>query len=118
MVDKFYLGSVVVTKSLNNFLEESESFQKVIFGCLEKHKSGNWGDTALNDCELNNKAIEEKNGDRIVSKYELSNTTLNYLNCDSIPKRESDLYSSIFIITENIGITEKTLTTLLFCSEY
>ena len=66
---KFELGQVVATKNCANTV-----FLADIQECLNRHQSGDWGDTE--DAEMNEEALNPKYPDRIMSVYKFPEYTI------------------------------------------
>lgn len=95
MAEKFKLGSTVVTKGIDDRMNEEPAFRHFVMDCLMKYIIGDWGDTCEEDSKSNEDAIE--NGERILAVY--------------IYKKTGE---KIRIITE----WDRSVTTILFPSEY
>ena len=72
MSNSFELGRVVITRGLNNLIENSENLRNELNGALSRYFNCDWGDTCEDDKVLNDAAVKNNN-DRIVAKYVLSN---------------------------------------------
>ena len=98
----FELGKVVMTEGIRHLLQEDDTQRTFIeiAECVDRHKSGDWGDLCEEDAEMNDSSIAlEQNGDypcRIMSVYSLSDGTI------------------IWIITER----DRSATTILLPEEY
>ena len=95
MSNSFELGRVVITRGLNNLIENSENLRNELNGALSRYFNCDWGDTCEDDKVLNDAAVKNNN-DRIVAKYVLSNDI------------------KIFIITE----ADRSYTTIILTEEY
>lgn len=95
MSNSFELGRVVITRGLNNLIENSENLRNELNGALSRYFNCDWGDTCEDDKVLNDAAVKNNN-DRIVAKYVLSNDI------------------KIFIITE----ADRSYTTIMLTEEY
>ena len=95
MSNSFELGRVVITRGLNNLIENSENLRNELNGALSRYFNCDWGDTCEDDKVLNDAAVKNNN-DRIVAKYVLSNDI------------------KIFIITE----ADRSYTTIKLTEEY
>ena len=95
MSNSFELGRVVITRGLNNLIENSENLRNELNGALSRYFNCDWGDTCEDDKVLNDAAVKNNN-DRIVAKYVLSNDI------------------KIFIITE----AYRSYTTIMLTEEY
>lgn len=95
MSNSFELGRVVITRGLNNLIENSENLRNELNGALSRYFNCDWGDTCEDDKVLNDAAVKNNN-DRIVAKYVLSNNI------------------KIFIITE----ADRSYTTIMLTEEY
>ena len=96
----FQTGNLIVTKSIAHKMYESGEFSAFCQTCLDKHKSGEWGDLEEEDIEYNNEAL-------------ISNQRL--LSCYLLPKDFKILDDKkIYIITE----WDRSITTILLPSEY
>lgn len=93
-------GTILATNSVKMTMIENAQFSIFCDKCLQKHKSGNWGDLEEEDKESNNFALE--NNERILSSYKFPPEII-------IPHEVK-----IWIITEH----DRSVTTLLFPSEY
>ena len=71
MSNSFELGRVVITRGLNNLIENSENLRNELNGALSRYFNCDWGDTCEDDKVLNDAAVKNNN-DRIVTKYVLS----------------------------------------------
>jgi hypothetical protein len=87
----FRLGQIVVTRGFHALGVNPIPF-------IKRHQSGDWGDLGEEDKKVNEDAL--RNGERILSAYTL----------------DPQLYteSRFYIITER----DRSLTTVLLCSEY
>jgi len=95
MAQTFELGTILMTRGVNDAIAEDIEFAKFAFDSLKRHASGDWGDMCKEDKIANEMAV--KAGDlRIFSAYE----------CGDLPK--------IWIITE----ADRSITTILFPDEY
>lgn len=63
---KFELGRIVMTRGVEAKFDGNE---EAMFGYLERHMSGDWGDLVANDKKMNEDALTS--GERILSSYEL-----------------------------------------------
>lgn len=95
MSNSFELGRVVITRGLNNLIENSENLRNELNSALSRYFNCDWGDTCEDDKVLNDAAVKNNN-DRIVAKYVLSNDI------------------KIFIITE----VDRSYTTIMLTEEY
>lgn len=95
MSNSFELGRVVITRGLNNLIENSENLRNELNSALSCYFNCDWGDTCEDDKVLNDAAVKNNN-DRIVAKYVLSNDI------------------KIFIITE----ADRSYTTIMLTEEY
>lgn len=95
MSNSFELGRVVITRGLNNLIENSENLRNELNSALSRYFNCDWGDTCEDDKVLNDAAVKNNN-DRIVAKYVLSNDI------------------KIFIITE----ADRSYTTIMLTEEY
>ena len=85
----FDLGNVVITPSLNDFLDRME-----VMNLLQRHSTGDYGDSPKEDVQMNVEAIRTGE-DRVFSSYTIKN-------------------QKIFVITE----WDRSYTTLMFANEY
>lgn len=91
----FALGTVVMTRGVNDKIAEDSEFAKFALASLKRHMHSDWGDMSAEDKAENELAV--KSGDlRIFSAYEHK----------TLPK--------IWIITE----ADRSATTTLFPEEY
>lgn len=93
---KFKVGTIVVTRGIDEKMKSSEIFKDFVIRSLARHIDCDWGDLCEEDKESNDEAL--KNGDaRLFSSY---------------------IYGSdkekIWIITE----WDRSVTTILFPEEY
>ena len=92
---KFELGTIVVTRGIDEKMKSSEIFKDFVIRSLARHIDCDWGDLCEEDKETNDKSVE--NGGRLFSSY---------------------IYGSdkekIWIITE----WDRSVTTILFPEEY
>ena len=65
---KFQLGQVVMTRSINNTINESAKFAQFVLGSLRSHASGVWGDLCEEDKKENEYALGKYL--RIFSSYD------------------------------------------------
>ena len=93
MAQNFDLGQLVVTRGVNESLENNGRFAEEIAKAIWMYKYKRWGATCEHDSKMNDEALES--GERIVAKYE---------TCEG----------EIFIITE----WDRSVTTILFTHEY
>ncbi len=89
----FQYGKLYFTRGINDRMAEDEWFAKFILDSFKKHLSGDWGELDKEDKQANFQSL--KDGSRILSKYVYSK-------------------DEIYIITES----DRSSTTILFCSEY
>lgn len=92
---KFELGAVVNTVGISNLVRDGKTTIRELTDCLERHISGDWGNLCEEDKQANDDAV--KNGDRILSAYEVGEDKTN-----------------IWIITE----WDRSYTTILLPEEY
>ena len=91
----FPLGTLAMTRGVNDKVAENEAFAAFVLGSIKRHASGDWGNMCPEDKTENELAL--KHGDlRLFSAYE----------SPSLPK--------IWIITE----ADRSATTVLFPDEY
>lgn len=90
---KFELGRLVVTRTINDDIADSNQFAKDVYESIAKYTNCDWGETHEADKPLNDEAV--KTGDRIVAAYETSR-------------------GKIWIITE----WDRSVTTILYPEEY
>ena len=93
---KFKVGTIVVTRGIDEKMKSSEIFKDFVIRSLARHIDCDWGDLCEEDKELNNQALKNHDA-RLFSSY---------------------IYGSqdekIWIITEWDG----SVTTILFPEEY
>ena len=89
------VGQVVITRRLNDAIEENEETRKEVYRALSRYLSGDWGDLPEEDKQLNNNAVADPGRDRILARYNM-------------------IWGDIYIITE----WDRSYTTLMFCNEY
>lgn len=89
----FELGNVVLTYGVSEAIKSSMNFEKEIIESLTRHCNKDWGELSGNDRAMNEEAL--LTGDQIFSAYTTSK-------------------GKIYIITEY----DRSITTVLFCSEY
>lgn len=90
-VAKFELGPVFITQGVNAAFRDSK--KALLFDCLTRHQTGDWGDLCTEDAQMNERALSKKT--RIMSVYKLDP-------------------AKIYIITEH----DRSLTTILLPEEY
>ncbi len=95
MAEKFELGRTVVTRGIDERMNESCDFEKFVTMCLGKYAKCDWGDTCYEDKKSNENAVI--NGERILAVYIYPETG-----------------EKIWIITE----WDRSVTTILFPDEY
>ena len=88
------LGKMLVTESVTEKMLTNHFFFTFVLYSLSRYLDGDWGDLSVDDKEMNDDAVKQHNN-RIFAKY-------------VIPGDE------IYIITEE----NRSVTTILFCSEY
>ena len=93
---KINMGEVFVTAGINARMDQSEEFSKEIVLSLHQYESGDWGSTSEEDALLNDRSVKDGTGD-IMGAYETSEGRI-WIKTDRSP--------------------EKTITTVLFPSEY
>ena len=92
--DKFEMGKVVMTSTINNEIADNEKFTKEILIALRRYTNCDWGDLEESDKNLNDEAV--KSGEnRILAAFSTSE-------------------GRVYIITE----CDRSYTTILFCNEY
>lgn len=93
----FETGPIVMTPGISEMM--MSGYQDEIQSCLDRHRSGDWGDLNDEDRQMNDDALEaEKNGgfsDSLFSAYDTG-------------------FGKIYIITE----CDRSLTTILLPEEY
>ena len=93
----FETGPIVMTEGIREMIESG--YQDEIQNCLDRHKSGDWGDLNDEDRQMNDDALAaEKNGgfsDSLFSAYDTG-------------------FGRIYIITEY----DRSVTTILLPEEY
>lgn len=95
----FKLGTLVMTRGVNDRVANDEAFAKFVMLSVRRHATQDWGDLPDEDREMNDRAVKRHEGrldGRLFSVYE---------NIEG-PK--------IWIITE----WDESVTTVLFPSEY
>ena len=88
----FKTGSEMMTAGIGELVRTG--YGREIQACMRRHKRGDWGDLSEEDKQVNEDAL--KNGERLLSAYDLSNG------------------AHIYIITE----WDRSVTTVLLASEY
>ena len=58
MSNSFELGRVVITRGLNNLIENSENLRNELNGALSHYFNCDWGDTCEDDKVLNDAAVK------------------------------------------------------------
>ncbi len=91
---KFKLGRLLVTRNVSDKQLTDKRFRNFISVSLGRHSIGDWGDLCEDDKKANEWAL--KNETRLFSKY--------------IDHEKNEIY----IITE----ADRSVTTILFCSDY
>jgi len=95
MSNTFPLGTLLMTRGVNDRVADDAAFAKFVMGNLKRHASGDWGEMCAEDKRENDLAL--RHGElRIFSAYE----------SEGLPK--------IWIITE----ADRSATTILFPDEY
>ena len=89
----FKLGTVAMTAGCFEFLKERALLSAIPAALAARHAMGDWGEVCEEDCNSNNRALEE--GGRILSSYMVGSR-------------------KIWVITE----ADRSVTTLLFPDEY
>ena len=90
--EKFHLGQVVVTSSIQALIDKNQGFYTKVFVAIRRHSLGDWGDGSDKDKKTNETALQED--ERLFSVY------------------KSD--PEIWIITER----DRSVTTVLFPEDY
>jgi len=106
----FPIGQLMMTARIHEYMNSSTLFYRFVFGCIDRHKIGDWGDVSHHDQETNDIALDH--GGRIISSY----------NLPTASQREISLWlaaaitdeSRIWIITD----ADRKHTTVLFPSDY
>lgn len=93
---KINIGEVFVTAGINAKMDKSETFSNEVVLSLHQFENGDWGDTSEEDSLLNDRSVQYGTGD-IMGAYETSEGRI-WVKTDRTP--------------------EKTVTTVLFPSEY
>jgi len=93
MNHKFNLGQVVMTRTLNEWVQQDPARYEFLQAFMARHQSGDWGNVCEEDAQVNADALIY--GNRILSLYEHEGTF-------------------IWIITE----ADRSVTTILFPSDY
>ena len=94
------LGELVVTRGIENEMEETYGFKSFCMHCVLRHRDRDWGDLDPEDIQSNDYAADHH--ERILSAY-------------SIPKFYCLGYvDKILVITE----ADRSVTTILFPYEY
>jgi hypothetical protein len=88
------LGSLVMTRGVNDLMAEDGLFALFVLRCLQRHARGDWGDLPAEDKQSNDDALGTD--ERILSAY----------THKALPK--------VWIITE----ADRSATTVLFPEEY
>lgn len=88
------LGEMLVTEGVSVKMHTDRFFFSFVLYSLSRYLDGDWGDLSEDDKKMNDDAVKRHNN-RILAKY-------------VIPGDE------IYIITEE----DRSVTTILFCSEY
>lgn len=94
------LGYVVATAPVQGRLEVDPHFARWMLECLERHRSGDWGDVDGHDRAVNDEAAVR--GDRVLSSY--------LVPAELLPSPDPALW----IVTE----WDRSATTLLWPSDY
>lgn len=94
METNFELGKVVVTRGIEDMIEDDRRFARFVHQSLKRYMDCDWGDTCEEDKQSNNDAL--KNDERILAVYTWQESV------------------KIWIITE----WDRSVTTVLFPDEY
>lgn len=89
----FDAGKFVLTRAVNDRVDDDKAFSKFVLESIRRHLRGDWGEMDPEDIEANEKALQD--GSRLFSAYTTG------------PEK-------IWIITES----DRSATTVLFPSEY
>lgn len=92
----FEMGQTVITRHLSDVIEENQEAQTELMKCYERYRVCDWGNSSINDQEMNDRAILQ-NDRRILASYHLNS-----------------IDSDIWIITE----CDRSATTFLFPEDY
>lgn len=90
---RFELGRLVVTRGIEDGIDEDLKFRREVMASISRHSCGDWGDICEDDKRENDYALLED--ERLLSVYETSK-------------------GKIWIITER----DRSVTTVLFPCEY
>ena len=93
---KIDMGEVFVTVGINVKMDQSDTFSRDVVLSLHKFESGDWGDTSEEDALLNDRSVQDGTMD-IMGAYETTEGRI-WIKTDKMP--------------------DKTITTVLFPSEY
>lgn len=91
----FEFGTLYVTNGVQNVIDHNPINAVMIYGCLQRHLVGDWGNLCEEDKQANDDAVE--NGGRLLSAYEVGEEKVK-----------------IWIITES----DRSATTILLPEEY
>lgn len=92
LTPKFPLGQTVMTQGIVALAKTIEDHVELGY-CMARHHAGDWGDMPPEDCEANDRSLE--NGSRLMSAYTVAG-------------------EKIWIITE----ADRSVTTVLLPGEY
>ena len=67
-MQNFKLGTLVMTRTINDTIAYSSDFAKEIMSVLRRYTSTDWGDLPLGDKQLNDSAVNTGK-DRILAAY-------------------------------------------------
>jgi hypothetical protein len=104
-VSAVHLGRLVATAGVVSWAGDDPARHSWLFGCVDRHVAGDWGDLDRHDVQVNDRAVQQRVG-RVLSAYPLP-AELVGTNPDS----------TLWIITDDVG-DPASPTTLLWPSEY
>ena len=83
----FNMGQIVVTRSINEYMNADEKFRMEILTCLERFSNKNWGELDEEDTQTNEDALQYPDDLYLLGAYQTSK-------------------GKIWIITNRISATE------------
>jgi hypothetical protein len=100
-MEKFPTGLFVASQQVVVAMRQQTSFITFVYQCVQRHKSGDWGDVGENDRQANEDALQQ--GNRLFSVYLLPDISASLTG-----------EQKCWVITE----AECSVTTVIFSGEY